>query len=323
MSAPIDKPASVSAAAVSPRVALLAAADSAPAVTREGRAHRLIIGTLAVIALIDAIWLQTSNLRLDLHFLEIVLPAGAGLLLLCAFYAFVRPAPRIAHTLLATSELLFFTYICAIFSYLLMGIGWPWRDEMLAGWDRFLGFDWVAYVKFTEQHRWLYLTVGALYNSTILQLGCLLLILGFSGRTRELPNFLGLIIFGGVITVIVGAMVPANSAYRHFGLPDHGLITYAVDTLGAHDRTILLLDPRQFQGIVNFPSYHTLLSVAMIMASWPLRYLRYPFLLANLLLLVGVPVFGGHYLADMLGGATTAAVAFFLWRHLMRRAEIS
>lgn len=348
MSAPIDKPAPVSPAAastatvspdaispgaispsaisagtMSPGAALLATAASAPAATREGRAHRLIIGTLAVIALIDALWLQRSSFRLDLGFLEILLPVGGVLLLLWGFYSVVRPAPSIAHVLLAALELLFFTHVCGIFSYLLMGIGWPWRDEMLATWDRFLGFDWVAYVKFTEQHPWLYVTVGALYNSTILQLGCLVLILGFSGRTRELPNFLAMIIFGGVITIIVGAMIPANSAYRHFGLADHGLITYVADTIGAHDRTISLLDPRHFQGIVNFPSYHTLLSIAIIIASWPLRYLRYPFLLANLLLLAGVPVFGGHYLTDMIGGAMAAAATCFLWRSMMRRAVIS
>ncbi len=44
---------------------------------------------------------------------------------------------------------------------------------------------------------------------------------------------------------------------------------------------------------------------------WDIRWLRTPFLALNLMMLAATPLFGGHYLVDMIAGAilTTASIA--------------
>jgi hypothetical protein len=280
--------------------------------------HVLILGLTFLMGLIDAVGLWTAPFVLDLHFLWRIIPLSLVLLLLSSFYHFHRPAPQLAISLLATLELLLFTLACGILSYLIMSIGWPWRDALFASWDRRLGFDWLAYTAFIQHRPWLYLVLGYLYDSSILQIACLTLILGFTLRLRELANFLGLIVLGGMATVVIGGMLPALGGYSYFNLPDHDLLDYVAATAAVHNHTLAVLDPRHLEGLVAFPSFHTTLSVGIIIASWSMRYLRYPVLIANLLLLAGVPVFGGHYLVDMLAGAGMAVIVTWLWQRLTK-----
>jgi hypothetical protein len=284
-------------------------------------AHALLLSAIVLIGAIDGIWLHSISLQLDLRFLWRLAPVALILSLFWAFYRFVRCAPHLAITLLVALELLTFTNVCGILSYLIMGIGWPWRDGLFASWDRFLGVDWPAYTAFIEHVPWLYRFLGYLYDSSIAQIAVLTLVLGYRGHFRELVEFLGIIIFGGIIAIVVGAMLPALGAYQYFNLPDHGRASYVPAIIGAHDRTLAGLDPLHLEGLVVFPSYHTILSIGIILAGWRLPYLRYPVIIANLLLIAGVPVFGGHYFVDVLGGSMAAVAIVWIWRSVVRAID--
>jgi len=283
-------------------------------------ADKLLIGALLLVSLIDILWLsQSQSLRVDPRFLRVFTPICGGLLLLWGFYHFIRVEPRISSTLLATIQLLIFTYSCGIFSYLLMGLDMPWRDDAFAAIDRSLGFDWVSYMGFIKDRPWLYATMWLLYQSTIPQLGLLVLFLGFTDDRRALTNLLSLIIVGGVATLVIGALLPALGAYHYFNIADDRWRRYATIVAATHDRKPMVLDLTRLEGLVMFPSYHTLLSVAFIAASWTHRYLRYPVALANIILILGVPNFGSHYLTDVIGGIVTAGATIISWRYFFGR----
>jgi membrane-associated phospholipid phosphatase len=67
---------------------------------------------------------------------------------------------------------------------------------------------------------------------------------------------------------------------------------------------------------VTFPSFHTAISVAVVIACWSVPYLRYPALVANALLVAGVPVWGSHYFVDVAAGAFLTAMTVLAWRRM-------
>jgi membrane-associated phospholipid phosphatase len=74
----------------------------------------------------------------------------------------------------------------------------------------------------------------------------------------------------------------------------------------------------QVRGMVTFPSFHTCTGVLLIWALWPLRVLRWPVALLNLLMFGSIPVVGGHYLLDVPGGMLVSAMAIAITKRAMR-----
>ncbi len=64
-----------------------------------------------------------------------------------------------------------------------------------------------------------------------------------------------------------------------------------------------VLPPTFGEGLVGFPRFHAISAVLNIWAGWPLRRWRIAILPVNLMMLAATPVFGGHYLVDVLAGA--------------------
>ena len=62
-------------------------------------------------------------------------------------------------------------------------------------------------------------------------------------------------------------------------------------------------------GLVSFPSYHMTEVVLFTWAGWSVKWLRWPLLALNLVVVVSIPVIGAHYFIDVLGGAVVAIVA--------------
>ncbi len=60
-------------------------------------------------------------------------------------------------------------------------------------------------------------------------------------------------------------------------------------------------------GILTFPSVHAAVAMLCAWAMWPIRPLRYPFLLLNILMTVSAVSHAGHYLADIIAGIGIAA----------------
>jgi membrane-associated phospholipid phosphatase len=72
-------------------------------------------------------------------------------------------------------------------------------------------------------------------------------------------------------------------------------------------------------GIVAFPSFHCASAILNAWAVWPVRSLRLPFMALNLLMIAATPVIGGHYLADLIGGALVAVLTIIVVGGVHRR----
>jgi hypothetical protein len=161
---------------------------------------------------------------------------------------------------------------------------------------------------------WLAITLHLLYLSSVAQILLAVLALGFTGRLATLLEFVVILSVTSIVTVVIGALLPGVGAHHFYSIPDHGAASFVPTIIASHDGTMTLLDMDKVEGLVVFPSYHTIISLALIAAFWPLPYLRYPALIANAALIAGVPVWGSHYFIDVAAGFAVWLIAHLLWR---------
>lgn len=254
--------------------------------------------------------------------------ACGGLGVAAWFYRAIRPRENFAVMCIALCQVLLFSAVGIVLSYLLARGGGPLWDERLAAWDRAIGFDWHAYVGFIDGSRLLSGVSYLAYGSLIPQIILLVLALGFSSRLTELRTvMLGAILCGGV-TILVSALFPAVSYPAHLGLtagdfrhidPWAGYVHMA-DLTALREGTFDRLTFGKMQGIITFPSYHAGLSAVTLWGFWASRmeWLKWPGMTLAALTIAATPVNGGHYLVDVLAGLAIAWVSLLVARRAVR-----
>jgi hypothetical protein len=286
------------------------------------RRHQVMLGLIAVLAVIDAVWLAFfTDLRVGLAGVAARLGIAAVLGLVAAYYGISGRSIRLCATLLCVAELMALEIFATIFNYLAIRIGFPMADADFARWSQIFGIDWLAYNDFIMSRPWLAITLHLLYLSSVPQILIAVLALGFTGRLAALLEFVVILSVTSVVTVIIGAMLPGLGAHHFYGVPDHGAASFVPSIVASHDGTMTLLDMDKVEGLVVFPSYHTVISLALIAAFWPIRSLRYVGLIVNVALIAGCPVWGSHFFIDLPAGFLVWLIALFLWRRYAPRLD--
>jgi len=235
------------------------------------------------------------------------------------FYRTVRTKENFSVMCVALSQVILFTVLGSLLSYLLARNGGSLWDARLAAWDRAIGFDWLAFVHLVDRSAAVTAWLKLAYASLIPQVIALVLTLGFTHRLAELRILMLAAMAAGTITVVLSALFPAVGNYVHLGLsagdfahvnPFAGEVhMHDFDALRAGTVQVLRLDT--MEGIITFPSYHAALSVVTLWGFWTSRlpFIRWPGALLAISTIVATPVDGGHYLVDVLAGGAIAVVA--------------
>jgi hypothetical protein len=286
------------------------------------RRHQVMLGSIAALVVIDAVWLLFfTDLRVDLPSVAARLAVAVAVGLVAAYYGLSGRSARLAATLLCVAELIALEIFATIFNYLAIRIGFPMADADFAQWSRMLGFDWPAYNDFIMSRPWLAITLHLLYLSSVPQILIAVLVLGFTGRLAALLEFVVVLSVTSIATVTIGAMLPGLGAHHFYGVPDHGAASFVPGIIAAHDGTLTVLTMNMVEGLVVFPSYHTVISLALIAAFWPIRALRHVGLVVNLVLIAGCPVWGSHFFIDLPAGFLVWLIALLLWRRYAPRLD--
>ena len=152
-------------------------------------------------------------------------------------------------------------------TYLVAALGLPYQDRVFQQADAFLGFDWGAWRAFVEARPWFFALQSISYNSSIIQPFVLIPILAWlmpQGRNAEL---LAAILLALTVTILVSSTCPAQGPAYYAGIETN------YDTLlpairGSSDA------PLPYNGIIWFPSFHTVMG---ILFTWALRGRRWLF----------------------------------------------
>lgn len=258
---------------------------------------------------------------------------GLAFALACAAFLRVSQSweaqrPRLATTarILATlGEAMALTLLIVIslrtMDHLSKGTAMPLADDWLAKVDQMLGFDWRAYFDFVRLRPALHAPMAAAYDGLNTAIAILLLALAVTGQHRKVRLFAEAAIVCALISLIGGALFPAFAAAAYW-IPDFAdPATYAgyqsmpgvyfVDTIAALrqlDTPIHVWDG-PLVGLVTVPSLHAGLGVLMIAVAWR-TWLFVPTLAYGLVMIAATPIWGGHYVTDLIVGTVMALGTF-------------
>ncbi|EKU76475.1 PAP2 superfamily protein [Sphingobium sp. YR657] len=120
-----------------------------------------------------------------------------------------------------------------------------------------------------------------------------------------------------LLTIVMFPFFPAVAAFHHYNV-DPAQMPGATAWASWHLEALMeelrsgakaTLDSDALTGIITMPSFHAASAILLIFAFWPFPWLRWPFLLLNMVMFASAVPVGGHYLVDTLGGLMLALIA--------------
>lgn len=263
-----------------------------------------------VVWLIDLIWLGNVRLVVDFQGFKFSVLISSGIYIL-GVALWIHPfTSKLGKTFFFLATMFLFPFPLVLLSELILTTGRALIDPLLATADRLLGFDWLAYRAMILAHPLLAEVLSRCYNSLAIQMTALILILGLGGHFQTLNRLIITLVACSVVVAICGGLFPAVGAYEYYLQDDPtGIGGFFHSVRDGHAK---LADIAAYKGTVSFPSYHTVLAIAFARAAWVNRYLRWPFLALNTVMILGIPLNGAHYLVDVIGGATVVLLVDYL-----------
>jgi hypothetical protein len=262
--------------------------------------------------LLDVIWSRQANITFSGWPHPAV--AVSACILISLFYRKLRYAPSLAEVGAYAALWIAFTTAGSALTYLTASLSRPLADVALSALDARLGFDWVAWNGFIHKYHKLTIILRMAYSSLLIQVAGSILFFALTrccGRNAEL---LLNAVLALILTSIVAAVWPTLGPWVHFAyntLPSDTLYVADILTLRSHVGATFSL--ARMQGIVSFPSYHTVLAILLMYGHRCLPSLRLV-LVVNGLMLLSIPSEGGHYLVDMFAGSGIAVAAILAAR---------
>lgn len=294
------------------------------------RADRLIWAFIAIVAAVIGTACVGGTFHLAWTSFAKVAIASLLLGLASLFYSF-RKEERIASGLQCTAQFALFPSVAAPLSYIAASAALPLWDETYASWDRGLGLDWMGWLATMNNHPMLHEIFAQAYSSFLPQVAVVIIALALSGHLLHLRLYILSFIFTALITIAISAVLPAQGIWGYFQLSpsDYPNITPVTQELhlnifhGLRDGSFRELVAQGAEGIITFPSLHTAGGWLFIFAMWPVRYLRWVFLLLNITMIVATPVDGGHYFSDVIAGTATAILCWMATARMIYGSAVS
>ena len=208
-------------------------------------------------------------------------------------------------------------------SYLITSADLPLRDDFLASVDRALGFDWPGFLSATNSSPLVAASLTFVYQTTGPVVVLVILWQALHRRGERLAEFIAVLALSTVMLCVVMPLLPAAGAFAFYRPAPEQFGNYAA--FGqmwsfAHTFEMLrsgalaVIDLSALQGIVSFPSFHTMLGVMAIYGARDSRWLFIPALLLDGAMFVSTLTVGGHHLADVLAGAALTLAAIVIVR---------
>ncbi len=210
--------------------------------------------------------------------------------------------------------LLCFVPSVAVLSYLCGTIRAPLIDDSLLRFDSAIGFDWLATYRWVHAHALVKQAFDFAYHSISWQFVAVPAIVGLSGRQQDLADFVMNLMISSVLVLLISTAFPATSAFLRYAITDPNTVSTITDFDLLRSGTLRAFNLDEMQGLVTMPSFHTTLAILFAYAFRRVPMLFPAALVLNVLLIVSTPTQGGHYVADLFGGALLSLVTISLAR---------
>jgi PAP2 superfamily len=266
-----------------------------------------IIG-LGLLDVLLARWFGMRFLGWQKFSLKIAFPAAVAV-----YYRVSARSDRLADIGYYMTTWLAFSVFGCILTYLAARVDLPVRDVEFAHFDALLGFDWYRWTIFIVSHKNLAVLLGIAYSTILPQTIGSVIYFSHIRRPDRNDDLLWTTMVAAIITTVMSALLPA------LGPRFRGQYVEWSATLAAiRDGSASTFSLENLQGIIAFPSFHTVAALLLVYSHRPPVPSFRAILVLNLLMLLSIPAAGQHYLVDMLSGAVVAAVSIAAVRIAMR-----
>lgn len=296
----------------------LALGKSRPPFPVDARANAIVTAALALSVAFVALVFLLTGIGPAWESMQALIVFGSGM---AAGYWFAvrQRLERAAALLRALGELVTVFIAIGLLSYAGGSLAMPLRDEWYHAWDQVLGFNWIFWLGVLNEHPAINQFLVLAYHSMLFQTVGLVVVLALTLKYCALNQFILAYFLSAVVTVIIAAAFPAMSPLVHYGLTpaDYPNITLAVPlefqvhALAMRDGNMRLIDLGTAQGLVTFPSFHTVSAILLVFGFWRIPLARWPALLLNIVMLIAIPIEGSHYLVDVIAGVLVAVLAWY------------
>jgi PAP2 superfamily len=290
-------------------------------------AERLRFQIIASLVALDAVLLAVGPMRIDTTSLLMPILATSGLLGLAIWYR-LRAEATLATIIAGTAQLIAFTAAGAVLNYALMPHSGPLMDPFFYGIDQAVGIHWPSLFEAIKSHSWLSALLSTAYLSTLVQVALVVPLLGMLQRVRQLDHFLLALMVSLILTIAIWTAFPSFGAGPH--LYATGQMTAFPGAVLGEDYARLMMalksgQIREFslsnaEGLIGFPSYHTVMALLTVYAMRGVRTAFWPMVAWNALVVIAVPVDGAHNVCDAAGGMLVAWASVAASHRLLARA---
>jgi membrane-associated phospholipid phosphatase len=292
--------------------------------TRTTRNGRVIWGIIALMAVAVVLAYRAAGLGIDFRgsfraFFIIPLIVAVSI-----YYRRWRLDRWIATGAESCAQIASILLLGMMLTYPLAALAFPYQDSALHAMDGWLGLDWQDYLDFFNASPTLGLLSKAVYCSMQLQYPLVILALTASSRFLRLQQYIFTVLIALVVTLAIFTFMPAVGAYAYLQVPaDHYAKLAPIVTFEQMQHLEAMRNGswsviRDMEGLISFPSFHTISAILFTWAVFPIRKLRWWALGLNAALIASTPVQGAHYFIDILCGAAVAAFAILAAPLLMR-----
>ena len=282
----------------------------------------------AAIGLADWVWVQQAGFAVTgLAYAELALAAG---LFFGAGYIYMRwrPEPRLAAMLTGTGFLIGFTAAASVLNAMLVTVAGPRIDAVLAKADLALGFHWPQMMQAVADHSGLLWVLQLAYGVLLPEIALAVIVLGTLGRIAALYRFVLAVAIGALISILIWTLVPSFGAMSVYALDPTTIAKLHVVTDGAYGQALVrmlhdgpgLIAPDQIKGMIGFPSYHAVLALLLAWYFRGVRWLRWPVLALNVIVIAATPIEGGHHWLDVFAAVPVASLAIVAARRVYNLA---
>lgn len=284
----------------------------------------LLLLLAGIIGVADGIWAQKAGFAVSGR-------AYAGITLVATvffglgyFYERWRREPRLAAMLIGAGFLIGFTAAASVLNAMLVTIAGHRIDALLARADLALGLHWPEMMRAVAAHPGLLWILQLAYGILLPEIALAVIVLGTLGRIASLYRFVLAVAIGALISIFLWTLFPAFGAMSVYAFDPAMTAKLHVAVDGAYGQTLIrmlhdgpgLIAPDSIKGMIGFPSYHAVLALLLIWYFRNVRWLRWPVLVANLVVIAATPIEGGHHWVDVFAAGPVAVLAVIAARRV-------
>lgn len=267
---------------------------------------------------------------------ELIFPAG---LLLRVFWVLILilaggmlarhyGLTRIGNTLQATALAPISSALTVVGMVILTRFSTPFADDRLVAADQAMGLDWMAMFAVFQRNPVLLEVARVAYSSFYWQFIAICLVLFAINRGGTGWRFLSAWVIALTVSALIYPFFTAQGPYLYYGIVPSDIPNLhrdapwttgpIIEAIRSGQRTDVI---GSMTGLIFFPSFHVAGAIMYIWTWWDFRFLRWPMLALNLVLIAAAPVFGLHYFIDLVGGAIVALGAIAASKLLVAAIE--